>query len=263
MAEMISPCDDGCNLEFDVDQAIDIYNKLTIAINDDLDTYYEAGRINGATWAEMATALKSKAIDSAINAVTQLQMKETPMDRAVKQEQIDASQSKTVRDDELGDKSMEVSDEQITASIAKTVRDDDLESAQANNARVKTFLTIEKDYGYTTAVLENGNSLPEADQSNGKIDGEINLLAAQAATEVSRAAKVDYEVSNILPAQENLTKRQIIGFDDNKTLKGFNAGMSAWGLAFSSGLMEEFPSFVTDDSMTTTYNFLNAPTTIP
>ncbi len=120
MAELINPCDDGCNIEFDVDQVIEIYNKIIVAINEDLDSYYEAGRINGATWAEMATALKTKAIDSSLNAVTQLQMKETPMDRQVKQkqietgqEQIDSSQAKTIRDDEI-------SDEQIDASKADT-----------------------------------------------------------------------------------------------------------------------------------------------
>ncbi len=100
----------------------------------------------------------------------------------------------------------------------------------------------------------------QCEASQAKTANDTCMASADCALKDSQKKKVDYETNHILPQQERLTKRQIIGFDDNKTLKGFNAGMSAWGLAFSSGLLEAVPSFVDDNSLTATYNFLNSPT---
>ncbi len=91
-----------------------------------------------------------------------------------------------------------------------------------------------------------------------------NECMAQADCELKDAQekKVEYETSHILPQNVRLVKRQVIGFDDNKTIKAFNAGMSAWGLAFSSGLLNSTPNFVNNQQLTSTYNALNSPTSV-
>jgi len=66
--------------------------------------------------------------------------------------------------------------------------------------------------------------------------------------------KVTYEVDNILPEQKKLTTRQIAGFNDNIRQKLFEAQMNAWAMMFSSGLLEEKPSIITNDSVTALYN---------
>ena len=61
---------------------------------------------------------------------------------------------------------------------------------------------------------------------------------------------------DLIDAQEDLYKRQIQVFDDNKYQKLFEAQMNAWALMFSSGLLESKPSIISNDSASSLYNTL-------
>lgn len=57
-------------------------------------------------------------------------------------------------------------------------------------------------------------------------------------------------------ANIDLLNRQREGFDDNKYQKLFEAQMSAWALMFSSGLLTDKPTIISNDSASSLYNTL-------
>ena len=57
-------------------------------------------------------------------------------------------------------------------------------------------------------------------------------------------------------ANIDLLNRQREGFDDNKYQKLFEAQMNAWALMFSSGLLTDKPTIISNDSASTLYNTL-------
>ncbi len=143
-----------------------------------------------------------------------------------------------------------VKQEQCDSSKAKTSRDDELAD--------KNMEVSDKDIDVKDEQITS---------SQAKTVNETCMATADCALKTSQKSKFDFEVSNILPQQEKLTKRQIIGFDDNKFIKGFNAGMSGWALGFSSGLMGTpqdtgFPAFITSDELSQTYNELMTNTSV-
>ena len=56
--------------------------------------------------------------------------------------------------------------------------------------------------------------------------------------------------------QRDLYQRQIEGFDDNKYQKLFESQLSSWALMFSSGLLTEKPTIISNDSASALYNTL-------
>ena len=81
---------------------------------------------------------------------------------------------------------------------------------------------------------------------------EKKLKAAQADAYPLQSAK------DILVKQANidLLNRQREGFDDNKYQKLFEAQMNAWALMFSSGLLTDKPTIISNDSASSLYNTL-------
>ena len=56
--------------------------------------------------------------------------------------------------------------------------------------------------------------------------------------------------------QRDLYQRQIEGFDDNKYQKLFESQSSSWALMFSSGLLTDKTTIISNDSASTLYNTL-------
>ncbi len=232
-----NPCHDGCDIQLDQEMIEELYDlfitKIKIILKEDLD----ANRINGPTYADTFAKLTAPLISSILSSAVAVATKETAMDRKVKQEQIDASKI----------------DSQNKTCMATA--DCDLKQAQENEIPIES--------GRRDDTTEEQITASQADTTN-----KTCMATADCGLKDSQKAKFDFEVSNILPEQENLTKRQIIGFDDNKFIKGFNAGMSGWALGFSSGLMGTpddgtgFPAFITSDELSTTYAELMTDTTI-
>ena len=57
-------------------------------------------------------------------------------------------------------------------------------------------------------------------------------------------------------ANIDLLNRQREGFDDNKYQKLFEAQMNAWALMYSSGLLSDKPTIISNDSASALYNTL-------
>ena len=65
---------------------------------------------------------------------------------------------------------------------------------------------------------------------------------------------------DVQEAQRKLYARQLIGFDDSKNIKAFEAQTNAWALFSSSGMDTAMPSIFSDSNLSHTYNKLTTPT---
>ena len=104
-------------------------------------------------------------------------------------------------------------------------------------------------------VLQNDTLAKELELKQAqiaKINAERDLVNAQIAAFGAQQAK-DLEVKQ---ANIDLLNRQREGFDDNKYQKLFEAQMNAWALMFSSGLLTDKPTIISNDSASALYNTL-------
>ena len=96
---------------------------------------------------------------------------------------------------------------------------------------------------------------------------QVEQLKAQTAQAVAQTAllarqQLELELNGTADreskaAQTSLYIRQEKGFDDNKNQKLFEAQMNAWSLMFSSGMLTDKPSIITDKAVDTLYNKIN------
>ena len=104
-------------------------------------------------------------------------------------------------------------------------------------------------------VLQNDTLAKELELKQAqiaKINAERDLVNAQLAIlGVQQAKDIEVKEANIL-----LLNRQREGFDDNKHQKLFEAQMNAWALMFSSGLLTDKPTIISNDSASSLYNTL-------
>ena len=122
------------------------------------------------------------------------------------------------------------------------IKDLDLKQAQ--------IAAIESDTLIKSAQSAKDLELKQA-QINVALE-EKKLKAAQADAYPLQSAK------DILVKQANidLLNRQKEGFDDNKYQKLFEAQMNAWALMYSSGLLSDKPTIISNDSASALYNTL-------
>lgn len=64
----------------------------------------------------------------------------------------------------------------------------------------------------------------------------------------------------VLVAQKALHERQTVGFDDNKYQKLFDSQINAWGVMFSSGMLETKPRIINNDKVSDLYDRLTITT---
>ena len=104
-------------------------------------------------------------------------------------------------------------------------------------------------------VLQNDTLAKEIELKEAqiaKINADKELINAQLLAYTEQQAK-DLAVKQ---ANIDLLNRQREGFDDNKHQKLFEAQMNAWALMFSSGLLTDKPTIISNDSASTLYNTL-------
>jgi agmatine/peptidylarginine deiminase len=70
---------------------------------------------------------------------------------------------------------------------------------------------------------------------------EIKRIELDIAREKLELARAEADLKE---AQIRLTDRQILGFDDNKKQTMLDTQMNAWGMMFSSGLLDQVPSII-------------------
>ena len=79
---------------------------------------------------------------------------------------------------------------------------------------------------------------------------------------ITESMKYIMQKDNLIKDEEvkqaniDLLNRQKEGFDDNKYQKLFEAQMNAWALMFSSGLLTDKPTIISNDSASSLYNTL-------
>ena len=79
---------------------------------------------------------------------------------------------------------------------------------------------------------------------------------------ITESMKYIMQKDNLIKDEElkqaniDLLNRQKEGFDDNKYQKLFEAQMNAWALMFSSGLLTDKPTIISNDSASALYNTL-------
>lgn len=79
----------------DIDQVKELYTELAKLVYSDMDKQYKEGKINGATYATTWATLMQSVVSGSMQTIAQLQLKETDMDRCVKQAQCDLTHAQT------------------------------------------------------------------------------------------------------------------------------------------------------------------------
>ena len=118
--------------------------------------------------------------------------------------------------------------------------------------------------GIFDVIIKAANENIKIQHKTSRITGaeyaEVYLGTMQ--TAISEAMKLllqnDALAKDIEVKQANidLLNRQREGFDDNKYQKLFEAQMNAWALMFSSGLLTDKPTIISNDSASALYNTL-------
>ena len=110
------------------------------------------------------------------------------------------------------------------------------------------------------AANENIKIQNQASRITGAEYAEVYLGTMQTAISESMRFLLNKDQSTkdleVKQANIDLLNRQKEGFDDNKYQKLFEAQMNAWALMFSSGLLSDKPSIISNDSASSLYNTL-------
>jgi len=93
--------------------------------------------------------------------------------------------------------------------------------------------------------------------NSGRLTGSdyATVLSSTLNNALSLAVKTVQEQPSI-DAQTSLYQRQTQGFDDNLKQKMLEIQLNAWSMMFSSGLLTDSPSLITNDEASTLYNNL-------
>jgi hypothetical protein len=132
----------------DIDQVKELYDTLAEKIYNDMDKQYKEGKINGATYADTWAKLMSSVISGSMNTIAQIQMKETAMDRCVKQEQ--CNQSK---------KQQELLDKQIEQTERQTKGFDDNKEQKMLEAQLNAWAMM-----FSSGLLEDMPDIINSDE---------------------------------------------------------------------------------------------------
>jgi len=88
-------------------------------------------------------------------------------------------------------------------------------------------------------------------------EAQKELIDEQKAMEIAKKNEVHADAEarrNVQNEQAQLYARQRAGFDENKNQKLFEAQLNSWGLMYSSGMMTELPSIISNDELSTLYH---------
>ncbi len=227
-------------IQIDLEQVTELYTALSELVYNDMDTQYKQKKINGSTYADTWAKLMGSVVAGSMNTIAQLQMKETPADICLKEEQCASSQATTVRNDELADSNIEEINK-------KSLREECLSTAEC-------ALKDEQTKKVTAEELLVDSQTKEVPLKSAR---EECLATAECTLKDTQTSKVQYEISSVLPAQVLFTNRQTEGFDDNKNQKLLEIQMNAWAMMFSSGLMESVPAIITSDEASGLYHYMS------
>ena len=206
-----------------------VFDIIMKAANENIKIQNQTSRITGAEYAEVYLGTMQSAISEAMKFL--LNKDQIIKDLDLKQAQIAAIESDTLIKSVQSAKDLELKTKEI-------------------EAKSQQILTMKNDDSIKSVQSAKDLELKQA-QINVALE-EKKLKAAQADAYPLQSAK------DILVKQANtdLLNRQKEGFDDNKYQKLFEAQMNAWALMFSSGLLTDKPTIISNDSASALYNTL-------
>ena len=234
-----------------------VFDIIMKAANENIKIQSQTSRITGAEYAEVYLGTMQSAIAEAMKFL--LNKDQIIKDLEFKQAQIEAMEADTLIKEEQHTKDLEVK----TAQISK-INDDLLTSAKQRESIDKDLELKDIEIEVKQAQIESVEADTLIKQEQHTKDLEVKTAQIDVGLEEKRlkAAQADafpiQSAKDILVKQANvdLLNRQKEGFDDNKYQKLFEAQMNAWALMFSSGLLTDKPTIISNDSASALYNTL-------
>ena len=223
-------CDDSCLKVINTTHFEELYDLINTKVRADLQDDYDCKKINGATYADTWSKMMSPAVGQIMGAMVELKMKETSADRLLKEAQVN------------------LTDAQTTEVPLESARRDcnsqsDCDFHDAQEAEILKEST-RRDLLNTEQILASGI----------KSTNETCVSTADCELKDAQELKIEYETSDILPANKDMIVRQKEGFDDNLRQKLFDSQMNSWAMMYSSGLLEDKPSIISNDEVSGLYN---------
>ena len=200
-----------------------VFDKLMAAVNKNIKIQYDEGKIKGVDYANVYMGSLQTVLQQSIEFVlreklVEAQIEGIKMDNIVKEFEIEVKIPKEL---EMLNKQVELAEQEVLVKMEQVEQ----LKAQVEQLKAQTAQAVAQ-----TALL-----------ARQQLELELNGTADRASKE----------------AQTSLYIRQEKGFDDNKNQKLFEAQMNAWSLMFSSGMLTDKPSIITDKAVDTLYNKIN------
>ncbi len=86
----VEECGEGvCYIQLDTEQVSGLYQVMSELVYADMEKQFKEKRISGSTYADTWAKLMDSVVAGSMSTIAQLQMKETEMDKCVKQSQCD------------------------------------------------------------------------------------------------------------------------------------------------------------------------------
>lgn len=226
-----------------------------------LQEEYNAGRLTGADYANALVQALTNIVIEASKAEQEQEKLEADTKLAL---------SKLVKENELKD-----------AQIKKTIKEIDAIDNNLKLAYMKTEKELEKmTHEISKIDAEIKVALEKLNLERQKLGAEIALKNAEAKLKNKqydlaveelnfkksidpklvdlKQKEIDLAKKNIdlADAQLDLERAKIQDIKDQKYLNMFSKQMDAWSLMFTTGLLEDKPSIISDDRVTELYNYL-------
>ena len=255
---------------FDIQQVIDNYDSITKEFKTDLLEEFRGNRIKGTEYADTYQKLMAEAMREAFQTPLlaaqieklgkeneKLELEKSLIECEIDKcrAQIDALELDMIIKQAQSDKDLLVKAAQISQTEANT------ELIKANEANVINKTEIDTDMAVKDLLIK--------DEQIDKLKAETSLTNANTANVESKTQIQEFQSTkdglikdkeaDLKDAQTNMTISQTAGFDDNVNQKLFDAQMNAWSLMFSSGLLEEKPSIITNDEVSALYTCIKKP----
>ena len=227
-----------------------VFDVIMKAANENIKIQNQTSRITGAEYAEVYLGTMQSAIAEAMKFL--LNKEQIIKDLELKQAQIESTESDTLIKQEQNTKDLEVKTQQILSMQ----NDDSIKSAQSTkDLEVKQAQIGKIEDDKVTSAKQREQIAKDLEVKDAQMivaEEDCRLKKAQADAYPLQSAK-DLEVKQ---ANIDLLNRQKEGFDDNKYQKLFEAQMNSWALMFSSGLLTDKPTIISNDSASALYNTL-------
>ena len=242
---------------YDMTQVSLNFNILSGNIKKELDEQFDSGKIKNTEYADVYNKLMSQALGHAFESP----IKEQQMLQL--EAQVNLTDSQREDQEYITDNIRPLEKQKLTCDIDLCNSKVELTDAQTNdqlyitaNIRPLEMQIKEKDLDIREAQV----GIAQQELLIKEQELNIKYIELDIAREKLELAKQDAALKEV---QVRLTERQIVGFDDNKAQKLFDAQMNAWAMMFSSGLMDQVPGIISGDKVSQLYCKLSSEIGVP